>query len=665
MATTVGSSQTHRLEAASRITVTWSARRRSVSYVELAVIAAILLLVGYLLIVALWLRVDYFDSYESLLNARAIVHGDPYQYSVVRPIFYPVLLTPLLLVLERFNGAAFAEFVAAHVLAVLLFTLFLFLAYKVFRLHLSRLWALLGVLALSWNLLLISQAPLAKEDIPGVLFITAAFFFYLRAKQTGRVRHFLLAGVMIGAVMGTRYQLAPLPFAVILLFELFSRFPSKLPPPNFRPSLRNILRPPLGEGRVGAFLAFAIRALCLFAVPVALLLLLPVLVYPLIHRTPALAAPAQFRDDLISVFTSFQAQITRDPAAVNYRFLVESLSWPLVFCAVVGAIASVRWRQPGTLFHLLWFGTFFLAQTYFVAHKEARYLIAALPPLYFFVARGLQVIGTLARMVPRLQVSRDLPGGLMIGLLLLLPAANAVAAGARFTDPVYTTDTEAQVGRYATILAGPGRIFWFGPFYPFHPRDYVFDRDDPFTYVYDYYAFQAMFWTREWVFPLFGYRAVVTDPGAPPFVYSGVANVLREGDVVIVNPLPQGYATDSMPESVPPLVVEQVHKQAFTSGDTQGATSRSFTSPTMPGSIRIHQEPAGYVIDGAGIPDGQFEIYAPETQSLLLRSMALVTARGGSFTVAVPVASWPAGSPGQRIVLLYYDSAVPFSTPGR
>src|SRR5207302_234320 len=99
--------------------------------------------------------------------------------------------------------------------------------------------------------------------IPGVLFITAAFFFYLRAKETGQVRHFLLAGLSIGAVMGTRYQLAPLPFSVILLFELLSLIgrlllPYPLARAHFPSVLRKKLPRPLGEGGVGPLVAFAI-----------------------------------------------------------------------------------------------------------------------------------------------------------------------------------------------------------------------------------------------------------------------------------------------------------------------------------------------------------------------------------------------------------------------
>jgi hypothetical protein len=572
-------------------------------------------------------------------------------------------------------------------MAVVAMALFLYVSFKLFRLHLSRPWALAGVLMLSWNVILISQAPLAKEDIPGALFTTAAFFFYLRARQSGRWLHFLLAGVMLAMVMGTRYQLAPLPFAVIALFEVISliavkaRFPLavtsrlhltvpllRVVHPLTAPSLRSALhaRPRLlslpSAGRIKDWIFVAIQAACLFILPVALFLLTPVLVYPLIHRATRLGAPSQFVSDLAELYGSVMPGThAADPATVNYRYLAESLTWPLLLCAALGLVWSVRSRRTGTFFYLLWIATFFLVQTYFIAHREARYLIADLPPLYFFVARGLQAVTSLPAVLPRLRFAKELQGALLVGFLLLIPAGSAVAAYARFTDPVYSTNYEAQVARYATVLAGSERLTWVGPVYTLHPRNYVFDRADPVTYVYHFYAYQMMFWTHQWVFPLYGYQ-VVTEPGSS-FVYRGIANVLREGDVVVVNAASEAYATGDIPESIPPLVVEQVHTQVFASNMLPEPANWSFSSPTMPGMIRIHQQAPVYLVEGTGLPDGTYELYTPEITSRLWHSLALVTVRGGTFKTSVPFEDWPARRPLGNLLFFYYGSAFPFPSP--
>jgi hypothetical protein len=351
-----------------------------------------------------------------------------------------------------------------------------------------------------------------------------------------------------------------------------------------------------------------------------------------------------------------------DPATVNYRYLAESLTWPLLLCAALGVVWSVRSRRTGTFFYLLWIATFLLVQTYFIAHREARYLIADLPPLYFFVARGLQAVTSLPTVLPRLRFAKELQGALLVGFLLLIPAGSAVAAYARFTDPVYSTNYEAQVARYATVLAGSERLTWVGPVYTLHPRNYVFDRADPVTYVYHFYAYQMMFWTHQWVFPLFGYQ-IVTEPGSS-FVYRGIANVLREGDVVVVNAASQGYATGDIPESIPPLVVEQVHTQVFALNMLPEPANWSFSSPTMPGMIRIHQQTPVYLVEGTGLPDGTYELYTPEMTSRLWHSLALVTVRGGTFKTSVPAEDWPARRPLGDLLFFYYGSAIPFPAPG-
>jgi hypothetical protein len=256
-----------------------------------------------------------------------------------------------------------------------------------------------------------------------------------------------------------------------------------------------------------------------------------------------------------------------------------------------------------------------------------------------------------------------LQGALLVGSLLLIPVASGVAAYARFTDPVYATNYEAAVARYATVLAGSQRVTWVGPVYTLHPRDYVFDRADPVTYIYHFYAYQLMFWTHQWVFPLYGYQ-IATDPGSSPFVYPGIANVLREGDVVVVNAAREGYSTAAMPASLPPLIVEQVHTQIFGITALSDHTNWYFTSPTMSGTIWIHQEAPAYLVQGSALPDGRYELYTPEIGSRLLHSLTLVTVRGGSFEASVPIDNWPARRPGQTVVLLYYGSAFTFPAPG-
>lgn len=618
---------------------------RTLPWVEFGMIALIAILMAYLLIVAVRLRVDYFDSYQSLLNARTMIHGGHGDYFIARNIFYPILLLPIFL-LDNVRGAPLVEFVAAHLLAVLLFGLFLYVSFKLYRLHLARGWALLGALLLSWNLLLISNAPLAKEDIPGALFTTTAFFFYLRARATERWRYFVLAGVMIGAAMGSRYNLAPLLFVVIWSYEIADLIG------------RRLLSLPPREG--GSGWGLLMRVIGLLGLPITLFFLLPVIVFPIIQHSSALGAPAQMVKDILMELkeASRVGLVWHEDAIRNYRFVVESLTWPLVLCAVLGGVASFRSRQRGSLFYLLWFVVFFGTSTYVIGHKEARYLLPALPPLYFFVARGLQAVAEFPLALPRVELMRAARMIAVAGLLVL-PARSAIVAAARFTDPVYTSDYEAQVSLYAERLAGDNPIYWVGPSYPLHPRDYVFDLDDPYTYMYHDFAHVAEFWAGRPVYWLNG-QVMPSNTDAPVFVFlgPGVGNMLTDGSVLIVNRAPQSYETVNVPPAVPPLVVEQVKTVLYTS--TGG--SQTFGSAAAPGEVRVARQGPDYVVEGTGLPDGQFELYVGGGSDPP-RSVAVATVTGGTLKAGVQSADWPATA-ADKIVLLYFGLALSFPTSG-
>jgi hypothetical protein len=632
-------------DAAARVAARWSVRWRSLRWLEVVMVAAITILVVYLVIVAIRLRVDYFDSYQSLLNARTIVHGGDGEYTIVRHIFYPMLLTPIFL-LDKIGGAELAEFVAAHILAVVFFALFIYVSFRLFRLHLARPWALAGAVLLSWNVLLINNAPLAKEDIPGALFATAAFFFYLRGRESVRWRAYLLAGVMMGAAMGTRYNLAPFLLLVIGSYEVIAL----------------IRRNGLDRWKWPDRRIVLMKAISLFVLPVVLLFLFPMIVYPVVNYASIADAPVQFVKDIMAVMNvaNTMAKVFNEDTIRNYRFLVESVTWPLIFCAALGAAASVRSRQSGSLFYLLWFVVFFGGMTYLVSHKEARFLFAALPPVYFFVARGLQALADFVHVTPRLPMRGAVGAGAMAAVLLL-PAGNATAAGARFADSVYASDYERQVSQYAARLTN-GAVYWVGPSYPLHPRDYVFDPDDPYTYMYHDFAHVTSYWMHRPVTWLSGIQVAPSDAAGPLVVGPGIGNLVADGSVLIVNPAPQPYVTATVPPSLPALVVEQVKTLTYTATMPAGAPTQAFASAAAPGTIQVSRQGSDYVIDGTGLADGWFELDVA-TEAEALQTLGVVNVTGGIFKGVVANAAWPA-SGAYKVVLLYFGLALAFPSSG-
>src|SRR2546426_772180 len=300
-----------RADGASYYSAATNSERRSLPWVEVAMMAVVGALVAYLAVVSVRLRIDYFDSYQSLLSARSILDRNPTDYSIYHGILYPVLLLPAT-ALGRVVGSLDVTFVLAHLSAILLFGALLVATFSLLRVQLG-----------------------------------------LRA-----------------ALLGTT-------------------------PPSLIP-----------------------RMLGLGLTPVVVLLLFPIILYPELGRSSVVYAPRLFLHDL---------RLVRDAVHVNegmiqnYRFIANSLTWPLVLVAIAGALRGWRTHRSATLFHGLWFILLFGAQTYAIGHKEARFLLPVFPSLYFFVAQGFAAIPALTAFLTKQTGGRRGLTVALVGALLAAP----------------------------------------------------------------------------------------------------------------------------------------------------------------------------------------------------------------------------------------------------
>jgi len=112
--------------------------------------------------------------------------------------------------------------VTGRLLAVLVYGLFLGVAYKMLRLHLEKKISLGGAFLMGLNPVLIHVAPFNRDDIPAALFTALAFFFYLKSARKPKWKYFVLSACFITVTMVTRYNLIPLLFLVIFLHEFLS-----------------------------------------------------------------------------------------------------------------------------------------------------------------------------------------------------------------------------------------------------------------------------------------------------------------------------------------------------------------------------------------------------------------------------------------------------------
>lgn len=605
-----------------------------------------LLLLIYLFTVAISLRIDYFDSYSILVNARLIGTGKEGEYFWKRPPVLPLLLSPLF-AFEQASGLPLFGYISSHIFAVCIYAALILMVFKLthtFSDHRMGLWTafLLGI-----NPLLIHMAPMAKEDILGALLTTAIMALYHRAGSRAHIHYSLPTGIFIGLAMLTRYHFIPLFFVFILLYELLSG----------RTSLR--LRP--GETALASPIAFKKYA-CYLLLPLGCFLLIPSTLYVFLDLATPSNVLQQFLNNLWRHFTLVSQ--TPEPSWQNYAFLYECLTPSLVLCAVIGIVRAWIRGMQGRLFFSLWLVLFFLYQTYLISPKEARYLFPLFPPLYYFVAAGLTLLfDWIQHLFGNASLRRGASAVVTI-VLLLSPAQKVFEECVRLQDPVYRKDFERRVSLYADSLAGPGQdLFWVGPFYALHPRKYMFHPEDEFTSVYHFYNQVVQFFTgRKKVYVLSDARLLPTRPGSMVFVGPNILWFARPGDVLIINREETAYSSRSLDRRRKPLLVERVRTLEFiTSGKT--ADGRSLlTNRDHPDSYLLATPtPKGILFKGSNLPDGRYEMYLQVKGMARGGALTMIDVRGGEFTLLEE--RLKPGLEVMVIVLLYYDGVKYFTPP--
>ena len=299
----------------------------SASSGRVAACAAVLFgsLLAYLFRVAVRLNVDYFDSFEMLMNGRAVLVGNGASYTTHRAPLMGALYAIVEFLMRRFHGDLIA-FRVSHVASVCCYGLLCICVYPLLRRSLDAAPALWGAAGLALNGLLIHFAPTFNSDIPGTLLITGAFCLYLRAGSSACLAELLLPALLIGLAGAQRYNLLPLSLAVVGIYEVAG----------------------LRFWRMGRWMRVA-RMLILLSVPLAVMLGITSLVYSRVGHSTLWGATQQFLLDYRgSAYENIQKYQGESPL-LAYEFVFCSLSPPIVFCGLLGMAVAYR-GAPQTRF---------------------------------------------------------------------------------------------------------------------------------------------------------------------------------------------------------------------------------------------------------------------------------------------------------------------------
>ena len=413
-------------------------KRASASVLEVAVVSVLTLALAvqllHLAAVAWRLSVDYWDGYEYLVNARVLAGHDVGRLAVgyqrIRPPLVPLLIVPLL------RGYAPAgegtSLRGPHLLAVALSALAILALHRLLRQAFSRTDALLGCMVLAMNPLFVHYAPFVMTDIPLMLCLTASAGAYLRARRSGRWLPHVGAALALGMAMLAKYT-AVLGLVALGLFEI-----SRLVVRGERGARLADVRPWAVVG--GAVLLFYVVHAGVFA---------------------RVAPGADTLGRLVDLFrTQGEAHaLPNDPPWEFASELAATFSLPLVAVAVVGFAVAAAGRTDADLLCGTWFASWFALLTLLVAHKEARYAFPVVPPLVYFVVRGLGALRSLAgRIAPRVA---GVVFAVAIVPLAVRPAVLAAGEHRRFDDPVYATRFLPDVAHWVLARADARRRVLF------------------------------------------------------------------------------------------------------------------------------------------------------------------------------------------------------------
>lgn len=489
------------------------------------------LLFAYLAWVSVSLQVDTFDTFELFLNARSFAGRDDGWYFKSRSYGLPLIFSPVFY-LESLVGKPEGDLalLLCHILSSLLFATTGFVVYRLLRLHFGKAQALAGVLILFTNRLVVHLAPFSRDDIPGMLFCSAAFYFYLRFRSSAKTKYLWLAIATTTMAMATRYNLIPLLPAVFGLHWLVTN----------RKNLASIA--------------------ALTILPVAGWLVMAALLYWKIGRAELHAAPFVFFRELLAATRGAVGSEMAYPELPieNVVFLLKSFTPPVILLACAGLVSNWK-KTPGLVFHGIWFAVFMAFHTFVLGHKEARYSFPFYPAVCFLALVGFNRVRPWLERVHRRAVA------VTCLLLSIWPAYNAISECLRFRDPFYSSRIMQDTSRIASEAAGPNRVFWAGNFYAIHPEDYVFDLEDEVTYLYHFYVHQVRYFTgRDMMVlrPIHGFFRG-QDPDAIVHLHPANVREVRDGDVVIMNLERSHYVTKDVPERLQALHIERASESAL------------------------------------------------------------------------------------------------------
>jgi len=507
---------------------------------------------------AMHLGVEYFDGYDYLRSARALV-GDPLlEYQPLRPPFVPIVQAPAMAIARASRPADPIRLIAPHLTSAVVSILSAGGVLWLFSRTFGTTLALLGTLLFVSTRYFVHYAPHVMADLPSAGWGAATVALYLRARERRGCGAFALCGLALGCGVLTKYPLVMLGPA-LLLSELW---------------LAAVTRRIDWQCARGVVIAGALGAALFLGVQLAVMWIVfgseghETLVRTLRHL-PTMSGVGEVPGE----------------SWLDYGVMtVMMMSLPTLLLAGAGfvlAVARPQARDIPCLASLAVTGGFTL---FLARHTEARYLLPAVPFILYFALRSVEAA---LRVVRRRW--RDWGGPrratvIAIGAVSLAAALRVGLHQAMLEeDPLYRADLERRAAERLLAARGEGgRLLWLGYWHTLHTG---------WAGLVPHDEFFGIFHLPELAIPYFLDRDLDPRPRRWPINPDKLALVLEDGDVILRTAGSYHDAMHLEPDGVPPMEVWSARRLRF-----RAETVAEFVAVGDP-ALRIRLQPDGR--DGA------------------------------------------------------------------
>jgi hypothetical protein len=384
------------------------------------------------------LRIEYWDGYDFLMNARAFAGRAAVPYALERAPWVALVQVPAVALTSSGPPANVARLVVPHLVSALLSILTAAAVFRLYRHPFGTMLAAVGTLLFVSTPLFVRYGAHVMSDIPAAGWATVTVALYLSARARPGLATYAWCGLALGCAVLTRYQAIGVGPALAAA-EL----------------AQGVRERRLDRRRWTGLALCAATAAALFVA---------------VHGAIAVwffdASVGSYLDTLRKTrafgdeFALSHHESWRDYAAMA----PATITLPILLLAAIGLVRGVlrpgRFEAPFLAWLLFVGATVVLLGT----HNEARYVFPALPALIYFSVRGFEWLAMPAA------DDRFRRLGTLLGVTLVAWAFTSGARQAlRDRDPVFRDDVQRRAAELLLRSREPGgRLLWIGAPHTIH-----------------------------------------------------------------------------------------------------------------------------------------------------------------------------------------------------